>query len=117
MADPVEAYLDEHRQDLVTELCDWVRIPSVSGDQARAADLTRSAHWLAGRLREMGFPRVEVWPDDVVFAQWHAAPDAATYLVYSHHDVRSVDEERWAQTAPFEPAVRDGRVYGRGASD
>jgi acetylornithine deacetylase/succinyl-diaminopimelate desuccinylase-like protein len=117
MPDQIQSFLSGHERALVDELCDWVRIPSVSGDPARSADLTRSAHWLAGKLREIGFPRVEVWPDNVVFAQWHAAPDAPTYLVYSHHDVRAVVEERWTETAPFVPAVRDGRVYGRGASD
>jgi acetylornithine deacetylase/succinyl-diaminopimelate desuccinylase-like protein len=84
------------------------------------ADLLRSANWLAGTLRETGFPTVEVWRTDgapAVYAEWCAAPGAPTVLVYSHHDVRAAKDWQWEETPPFEPALRDGRLYGRGTSD
>jgi len=59
--EPVRAFLDEHEQDLLDELRDWVRIPSVSSEPERAMDVLRSANFLAGRLRDMGFPVVERW--------------------------------------------------------
>jgi acetylornithine deacetylase/succinyl-diaminopimelate desuccinylase-like protein len=71
-------------------------------------------------LRATGFPSVEVWETDggpAVYAEWCAEPDAPTVLVYSHHDVRAAKDEEWDETAPFQPALRDGYLYGRGASD
>ncbi|GGK22565.1 peptidase [Pilimelia terevasa] len=116
----VHDYLESHRGRLVEQLLGWVRLRSVAGVDGCAPELTRSAHWLAGALRETGFPVVEVWDAGgapAVYGRWCAAPGAPTVLVYSHHDVRAAQDELWAETAPFDPAVRDGRVYGRGASD
>jgi acetylornithine deacetylase/succinyl-diaminopimelate desuccinylase-like protein len=119
-AGAVRGYLHEHGLDLLERLAGWVRIPSVFGEPEDSHHLLRSANWLAGEMREAGFPTVEVWPSDgtaAVFAQWCAAPGAPTVLVYSHHDVRAVKDGNWAQCAPFEPVLRDGRLYGRGSSD
>nr|WP_296067973.1 M20/M25/M40 family metallo-hydrolase [uncultured Actinoplanes sp.] len=116
----VHDYLAAHRSDLIEELVGWLRLRSVAGLPQHAVDLTRSANWLAAALRATGFPTVEVWPVEgapAVYAEWCAAPGAPTVLVYSHHDVRAAKDEQWEETPPFEPAVRDGRVYGRGASD
>jgi acetylornithine deacetylase/succinyl-diaminopimelate desuccinylase-like protein len=116
----IDEFLDRHTADLVRELTDWVHIPSVAGIPDREPDLLRSANWLAGTLRATGFPSVEVWNADgapAVFAQWCAAPGAPTVLIYSHHDVRATKDEQWEQTTPFDAVVRDGYVYGRGASD
>ncbi|MDP9793347.1 acetylornithine deacetylase/succinyl-diaminopimelate desuccinylase-like protein [Catenuloplanes nepalensis] len=98
----------------------WIRLPSVAGVPENEIDLTRSAHWLAGALRETGFPEVEIAGPGgapAVIARWCAAPGAPTVLVYSHHDVRAAKEEQWAETSPHRPVLRDGYVYGRGASD
>jgi acetylornithine deacetylase/succinyl-diaminopimelate desuccinylase-like protein len=116
----LRAYVSRRRPGLRDELAEWVRIPSIAGDPAHADALPRSAAYLAGRCREAGFPRVEIWGQGesaAVFAEWmphHAGP---TVLVYSHHDVRAVRGELWQQTSPFEPVERDGMLYGRGASD
>jgi acetylornithine deacetylase/succinyl-diaminopimelate desuccinylase-like protein len=115
----VHAFLAEHLPHLVTELSEWVRIPSVAGSD-RDLDVLRSAHWLAGTLTDVGFPRVELWragTSPAVFAEWISDPSKPTVLVYSHHDVRAVKDGDWEETAPFEPVERRGRLYGRGASD
>jgi acetylornithine deacetylase/succinyl-diaminopimelate desuccinylase-like protein len=115
----VHAFLAEHLPQLVTELSAWVRIPSVAGSD-RDLDVLRSAHWLAGTLTDVGFPRVELWragDSPAVFAEWITDPSKPTALVYSHHDVRAVKDGNWEETAPFEPVERRGRLYGRGASD
>lgn len=110
---------------MVAQLCEWVRIPSVSSVPEHEADVRRSAHWLAGRLREVGFSETEIWDSasrPVVFAEWRAQPPSpVTVLVYSHHDVQAVHDDTWHESRPFEPQIRNGRVYGRvygrGASD
>lgn len=112
----VRARRDRFRE----ELAEWVRIPSIAGDPDRADALARSAAYLAGRCREAGFPRVEIWGQGdsaAVFAEWMPHPDGPTVLVYSHHDVRAVRSGLWERTSPFEPLALDGMLYGRGASD
>lgn len=114
--DRVRAHLDAHRAAMIDELASWVRIPSVDGVPEHEIDVARSAQWLASALRETGFPDVRT-PGKAVVARWHAAAGAPHVVVYSHHDVRAAKDEEWQQTAPFEPVLREGRLYGRGASD
>ncbi|MEU4423575.1 M20/M25/M40 family metallo-hydrolase [Actinoplanes sp. NPDC024001] len=113
-------YLNRHRGELISQLADWIRVPSVAGLPEHETDLLRSANWLAAALRDTGFPTVEVWKAEgapAVYAEWCAAPGAPTVLIYSHHDVRAVKSEEWEETTPFAAVERDGYVYGRGASD
>jgi acetylornithine deacetylase/succinyl-diaminopimelate desuccinylase-like protein len=124
MSDAAETGLHEtvrrHRREFLGDLAEWVRIPSIAGDPEHADELPRSANHLAGRCRAVGFPRVEVWQQGdtlAVFAEWRADAAAPTVLVYSHHDVRAVIGDPWRETQPFTPVVRDGCLYGRGASD
>jgi acetylornithine deacetylase/succinyl-diaminopimelate desuccinylase-like protein len=116
----IKAYLGAHTDQLLAGLVEWVRIPSVAGVPERAHHLVRSAHWLAGELRDIGFPTTDIWDGDqgpAVYGSWCESPGAPTVLVYSHHDVRAVKEQNWDQTSPFDPVARDGRLYGRGTSD
>jgi acetylornithine deacetylase/succinyl-diaminopimelate desuccinylase-like protein len=120
MTSEVHDFLTARRSEFVEQLSDWIRIPSVAGADEHLIDVVRSAHWLAGTLRELGFPTVEIWSEDeapAVYAEWPSDPAAPTVLVYSHHDVRVSKEEQWKETRPHEPVVRDGYLYGRGASD
>jgi acetylornithine deacetylase/succinyl-diaminopimelate desuccinylase-like protein len=117
---PVLAFIDANRSRFVDELTAWVRIPSVSSDPTLAADVRRSAEHLAGELRGLGDGKVDVWPTaghPAVFAEWMHAPGKPTLLVYGHHDVQPVDPLSEWVTPPFEPAVRDGRLWGRGVVD
>jgi len=99
----------------------WLAIPSVSADPARHGDVRRSAEWLADYLRQSGFPVAEVWETKglpAVYAHWPAADDKAPrVLVYGHHDVQPADLADGWDYMPFEPAERDGKIFGRGASD
>lgn len=118
--DAVAQFLDEHRDRIIEQLSEWVRIPSVAADPARLIEVQRSAHWLAGALRDAGISARVVKTGDVaaVIGEIPAADAAAPrVLVYSHHDVRHAKADQWTQTDPFTPVVRDGRLYGRGASD
>ena len=119
----VRGYVEANAREFIDDLKQWLAIPSISADPDRHADVRRSAGWLAGHLRGIGFGVAEVWDTPsgglpVVFAEWPAAdPDAPTVLVYGHHDVQPVEPlEEW-HSPPFEPAERDGLLLGRGASD
>jgi hypothetical protein len=103
MGTPTRDYLDRHRDTVVAQLSEWVRLPSVAGIPAHKIDLQRSANWLAGALRAIGVPSVEVWDTDggpAVYGEWCAAPGAPTVLVYSHHDVRTAKDGQWQETPP-----------------
>jgi acetylornithine deacetylase/succinyl-diaminopimelate desuccinylase-like protein len=102
-------------------LRDWLSIPSVSADPACHAAVRRSAQWLAGYLKEAGFPVTEVWETGglpAVYAHWPAAdPAAPRVLVYGHHDVQpAVLGDGW-DSEPFQAYEKDGKIFGRGASD
>ncbi|WP_406303136.1 dipeptidase [Streptomyces sp. NBC_00885] len=117
----VRTYIEQHRAAFLDDLADWLRIPSVSAQPDHAADVRRSADWLAAKLKETGFPVTEVWPTPgapAVFAEWPSGdPDAPTVLVYGHHDVQPAAREDGWHSDPFEPLIADGRMYGRGAAD
>ncbi len=118
-------FVTAHRDDLHADLAAWLRIPSISADPSRAADVAASADWLAEALRRTGFPTVEVWPTagaPAVYAEWPSADAGApVVLVYGHHDVQPVDpEEAWTHP-PFEPTLVDTpagqELHARGAID
>ncbi|MCW2874397.1 dipeptidase [Actinacidiphila oryziradicis] len=117
----VRAYIDVNRDAFLGDLAEWLRIPSVSADPARNADVRRSAEWLAAKLAGTGFPVTEIWETPgapAVFAEWPSGdPRAPTVLVYGHHDVQPADIGDGWDTDPFEPVTRDGRLYARGAAD
>jgi len=117
----VRQYCQDHADEFLAELIEWLRIPSMSGDPARADDVRRSAQWLADAFRRTGFPTVEIWETGglpAVFAEWPAeAADAPAVVVYGHHDVQPVDPEELWQTGPFEPELRGEELFARGAVD
>lgn len=117
----VRTYTEQHRAAFLDDLADWLRIPSVSAQPVHDGDVRRSAEWLAAKLKETGFPVTEIWETPgapAVFAEWPSDdPDAPTVLVYGHHDVQPAAREDGWDTDPFEPVIRDGRMYGRGAAD
>jgi len=118
----IRTFVDAHRGELLADLDEWLRIPGISAQPDRHADVRRSAEWFAGAARRTGFPVVEVWDDGpwlpAVFAAWpSAAADAPTVLVYGHHDVQPVDPLELWQTDPFEPTVDGDLLRARGASD
>ncbi|TVR89956.1 MAG: dipeptidase [Trueperaceae bacterium] len=116
----VLADLDAHLEGDLEALFDLVRIPSVSADPQRGSDVRAAARLLATRLGAAGLDEVALLESDghpVVSATWRHAGDAPTILIYGHYDVQPPDPvDRW-ETPPFEPTVRDDRVYARGVSD
>ena len=99
---------------------DLLRIPSISAQSEHKPDMTRCAEWLAAALVKAGADHTEVFPTEgnpVVYAEKIVDPKAKTVLVYGHYDVMPVDPRGEWRTEPFEPVIRDGRIWGRGADD
>jgi acetylornithine deacetylase/succinyl-diaminopimelate desuccinylase-like protein len=98
-------------------LAEFVAIPSVSLDPARTADMRAAADWVAAQLAFANGRVVESDGHPVVLGERIVADNAPTVLVYGHYDVQPPGDETAWQTPPFEPSIRDGRLYGRGATD
>lgn len=119
MTQPIE-YLRTHRDRHIAELSDFVRIPSVSARSEHREDIASAAAWLVDRLLEAGMESAEVYETPghpVVIAEWRGAPGAPTVLVYGHYDVQPAEPlDEWT-SPPFEPSIRDGKLFGRGSVD
>jgi acetylornithine deacetylase/succinyl-diaminopimelate desuccinylase-like protein len=103
--------------ELLAELGAFLAIPSVSVEPAHEADMRRAAAWVAAELGWANGRVVETEGHPVVLAEWLGAAGAPTILVYGHYDVQPAGDESEWETPPFEPSVRDGRIYARGATD
>jgi acetylornithine deacetylase/succinyl-diaminopimelate desuccinylase-like protein len=105
---------------LLDDLLDWLRIPSISTGGGDPADLQRAAQWVVDRVRDAGGEAevVATAGNPLAVGELRAArDDAPTVLIYGHYDVQAIGApEEWS-TPPFEPEVRDGRIWARGASD
>ncbi len=114
-------YLDAHQARFVDELCDFIRIPSVSAKPENAGDVRAAGHWVADRLTAAGIENAGVYETaghPVVCGDWlHAGPDKPTILIYGHFDVQPAEPLELWTTPPFEPSIRGDRIYGRGATD
>jgi acetylornithine deacetylase/succinyl-diaminopimelate desuccinylase-like protein len=115
-----QTYLNEQQDRFLAELLDFLHIPSVSALPEHAADVHRAAEWVTERMRAAGIESVQILPTGghpVVYGDWLHAPGKPTVLIYGHFDTQPADPLELWDHPPFEPVVRDGRVYARGASD
>jgi len=115
----IEKYLDDHRARNESELFDLLRIASVSTDSQYSSEVAKAGHWVASQFEALGFETevVRTQGHPIVYAETPAVAGAPVVLVYGHYDVQPPDPlDQW-QTPPFEPTVRDGNVYARGATD
>ncbi|EKF22935.1 peptidase M20/M25/M40 family protein [Mycolicibacterium hassiacum DSM 44199] len=116
LAQRVRDVLPSVRRDLE----ELIRIESVWADPARRGEVQRSAETVARMLRDTGFGEVSIVSEGgapAVIARHPAPPGAPTVLLYAHHDVQPEGDPAQWHSPPFEPAERDGRLYGRGAAD
>ena len=114
-------YVNRSKDRILGSLVDWLTIPSISADPAHAADVASSAEFCADLMRSAGLKNVETLSAGgvpAVYGDWLGAGSSApTALVYGHHDVQPADPlDEWT-SPPFVPAVVDGRLLARGASD
>lgn len=117
---PIQNYLEENRERFLEELKEFLRIPSVSTDPNLAGDVRRCAAWVRDHLAGIGIEKVELHDTPghpIVYAEHCKAPGKPTVLLYAHYDVQPPDPLELWHTPPFEPDVRDGKIFARGATD
>lgn len=115
----VLARIDAARDRHLEELCEFLRIPSISTDPEYAGEVRRCADWLLDRMRSAGLDSrlIENGGHPLVYGEWLGAPGKPTLLFYGHYDVQPADPLELWDSPPFEPTVRDGRIVARGATD
>jgi acetylornithine deacetylase/succinyl-diaminopimelate desuccinylase-like protein len=116
----IKSYIQKNQQRFLDELFVLLRIPSVSADPKYAPDVIRTAEAVSERLRAAGAEHVEIMPTGghpMVYGEKIIDPKLPTVLVYGHYDVQPADPLELWHTPPFEPVVRDGNIYARGACD
>src|SRR5687767_14984630 len=120
VASDLDSYFLREEKRIREELDEFLRIPSVSARSEHNADTARCADWLANRMRSIGMTAtVHSTPGHpIVLGEWRQAGHTApTVLVYGHYDVQPVEPLDLWTSPPFEPTVRDGKLYARGSVD
>ena len=113
-------FIEGKREQHLTELYEFLRIPSISAKSEHKPDIERASKWVAERLRSAGFKTVETIPTKLhplVYAESLEAPGKLTILFYGHYDVQPPEPLELWTSAPFEPQARNGCIYGRGTAD
>ena len=119
MNTPLSSWVEKERQRLLSDLTDWLKIPSISTIPESKADCRRAHQWIADRLARLGFT-TETIETELHPMLWAVGPEvkgAPTVLCYGHYDVQPPDPlDAWV-SPPFEPTVREGNLYARGTAD
>jgi acetylornithine deacetylase/succinyl-diaminopimelate desuccinylase-like protein len=120
MKSRVDEFVTQNESRFLEELLDFLRIPSISTLPEHRQDVARAAQFAADGLKQAGLENVEVIQTEkhpLVYADWLGAPGKPTVLCYGHYDVQPPDPLELWETPPFEPSIRDGNIYARGACD
>lgn len=116
----LETYIAEHEQRFLDDLKAWLRIPSISTLPEHANDVLHAAEYAVDQMKRIGLDNVAVLQTQkhpLVYGEWLKASGKPTLLIYGHYDVQPVDPVELWKTPPFEPSVRNGNIYARGAAD
>jgi acetylornithine deacetylase/succinyl-diaminopimelate desuccinylase-like protein len=116
----VNKYIEENKDRFLEELFELIRIPSISSLSEHKADMVKAAEKWKDFIIAAGADKAEVMPSDgnpVVYGEKMIDPSKPTVMVYGHYDVMPVDPRNLWDSDPFEPEVRDGKIYARGADD
>jgi acetylornithine deacetylase/succinyl-diaminopimelate desuccinylase-like protein len=115
----LDGYLEQNAQRFEDDLCELLRIPSVSADTARRGDVDRAADWVLGQFQSLGLKaeKIPTAGNPLIYAESPPVPDMPVALVYGHYDVQPVDPLADWISPPFEPTRRNGNLYARGATD
>jgi acetylornithine deacetylase/succinyl-diaminopimelate desuccinylase-like protein len=113
-------YIEDNKDRFLSELFELLRIPSISSESAQKGEIIRAAEYLKERFLELNVDKVEICEtagNPIVYTEKIIDPSLPTILVYGHYDVQPVDPVELWKSPPFEPNVRDGKIYARGSSD
>ncbi|MCL4641828.1 MULTISPECIES: dipeptidase [Olivibacter] len=116
----IKDYIEANKQRFLDELFELLRFPSVSADSKYKSDVLKTADYIAEKLKVAGADNVEVCPtagNPIVYGEKIIDPTKPTVLVYGHYDVQPPEPLELWHTPPFEPTVRDGKIFARGACD
>lgn len=118
--DNIKNYIESNKDRFLEELFGLIRIPSISSQSDHKPDMIRAAEYWRDSLLKAGADKAEVMPSDgnpVVYGEKIINPSLPTVLVYGHYDVMPVDPVELWKSPPFEPEIRDGKIFARGADD
>ena len=113
-------YISKNKDRFLSELFDWLRIPSISADTNRKSDIRKAAEFLKDRLTEAGAENIELCEtpgNPIVYGEKIIDPALPTVLVYGHYDVQPPDPVNLWDSPPFEPVIKDDKIFARGACD
>ncbi|ACT94945.1 dipeptidase [Dyadobacter fermentans] len=116
----MQEYIEKHRDRFLNELLDLLRIPSVSADSKFKPDMLKAAEYVRDRIAEAGADRAEIFETEghpVVYGEKIIDPALPTVLIYGHYDVQPADPYELWNSPPFEPVIKNDRIYARGACD
>lgn len=113
-------YIGKNMEGYIEELKDFLKIPSISALPEYKNEVERCAKFVAENLKKIGMSRVELFKTEghpLVYGEWLGAPGKPTVLVYGHYDVQPVDPIELWDNPPFDPVVKNGKIFARGATD
>lgn len=116
----IKAYIEKNKERFLSELFDLIKIPSISAMEEHSADMQKTADYIKQALLSAGADKAEIMETagfPVVFAKKIIDDSLPTVLVYGHYDVQPVEPLDLWESPPFEPEVREGKIYARGADD
>lgn len=116
----IKNYIEENKKRFLDELFRLIRIPSISSETEHKDDMLKAAEYWKDAILKAGADKAEIYPTDgnpVVYGEKIIDPSAPTVLVYGHYDVMPVDPIELWKTPPFEPEIREGKIFARGADD
>lgn len=118
--DALRQNYQKNKEEILGQFFTFLRFESVSSEPAYKQECQKCANWLEDYIKKIGF-KTEQWPTTnhpVIYAEnLHAGPDKPILLIYNHYDVQPVDPIELWESPPFEPTIRDGEIYARGAQD
>jgi acetylornithine deacetylase/succinyl-diaminopimelate desuccinylase-like protein len=116
----VISYLNDNFETYITELKEYLKIPSISTNDSSNKEMVKCAEFVARKLKDAGMTKVDIFPTDghpIVYGEWIGQPGKPTVLIYGHYDVQPADPLELWNSDPFDPVIKEGKIYARGAND